>query len=678
MPHGETRSSSLKTGLNPKKAVPGQENAIIPLYLPLQLGNILQKTTDARLLYGTDKYLTAEAIEVMIMASRANHGILLAAACFFCCVGANSAETANIRDAEDEKEVFQSYFPDSNEAGEKLDNWWKTKDAEPLPPEQSFEIVRQGFRRARWNRMMIIAWVGGQYLGHPDPALRRKATELLYNATFSPEGHMRHYAVYFGLANIPDKSAEVLERLARLAVSNESVNRIVWGVKHSRQVNEFLLYVEPFTTSPDEKTRKQAEDLKKLFEEEIEHWEDWAPSPDEQKPVRRDDVNYETAFGELYETLAMSYPCFEIKGIDWDAVGEELSPRAKQVKTDDEFGLLCIELVARLEDSHAYLMPGAIDLPKIEGPQWDAGFSCLEDDQGRPAVYYVDPCGPAEKAGVKVGMVVTKVDGNDAASVIEETMARLKKYGGFSSERYLRYFAFHFFMRQMKKDRIVEFDMLDNTGEIRTFKPASELGERYLPRLPVPINGIMDSANVSWKMLDDNIGYIYVRRIRDGLEPAMDKAVNELRDANGLIIDVRGNTGGGFEAKNSHVNFYTDDRTTQSTRPRYAGPMAVLIDNRCISAGEGWTSWFVANKRARLFGQTTAGASARKDIYLLKNGLYKVRYPVKPYTGFLDRPIERRGLEPDIEVKQNAADLARGRDTVLEAARQYLLKTISP
>jgi len=48
--------------------------------------------------------------------------------------------------------------------------------------------------------------------------------------------------------------------------------------------------------------------------------------------------------------------------------------------------------------------------------------------------------------------------------------------------------------------------------------------------------------------------------------------------------------------------------------------------------------------------------------------------PVRPYGGFLDRPIERRGLEPDVEVRQSAADLAKGRDTVLEAARQYLLE----
>jgi len=586
----------------------------------------------------------------------------------------SSGYASTVRSLDEERRVFESYFPDSNEGGEELDEWWKNRSTEAVSSEEVLRIVREGFRRARTSRMTIVGWIGGGYVRHPDAATRRKTIELLYHATFSPEGHVRHYAVYFGLSAVEEKSAEVLERLARLAVSRESVNRIVWAVKHSKQVNEFLLYVDPYTTNPDPEIRKPAEELKKLLEQETEHWESYRQIPQQEKPVRRDDVDYETAFAELYETLGMSYPCFELKGIDWEAVGRELLPRAKVVKTDDEFGVLCVELVARLEDSHAHLMPGAIELPKIAGPQWDAGFSCIEDDLGRPAVYYVDPNGPAQRAGVKVGMVVVKVNTENVADIIQKTMERMKKYSGFSSERYLRYFAFHSFMRQMEKGQVVEYETLDNEGRTRRFELTCELGTRYIPRLPVPKEGIRDTANVSAKMLADGIGYIYVRRIREGLEASLDQAVRRLKDARGLIVDVRGNTGGGFERRTSHVNFYVDEDTTDTHRPRYKGPMAMLIDSRCISAGEGWASWFVANKRATFFGQTTAGASGRKEIYLLKNGLYRVKYPVKAYTGFLDRPIERRGLEPDVEVRQTAADLAEGRDTVLEAAREYLIK----
>ena len=193
----------------------------------------------------------------------------------------------------------------------------------------------------------------------------------------------------------------------------------------------------------------------------------------------------------------------------------------------------------------------------------------------------------------------------------------------------------------------------------------------YVPRLPVPQEGIKDSADVGWKMLEGQIGYIYVRRIGEKLIESLDQAVRELGDAKGMIIDARGNSGGGFDSAQAHRNFNPGD-PAQPDRPRYGGPIAVLIDARCISAGEGWTSWFVANQRARLFGETTAGASSRKADYLLTNGLFRVHFPVKAYQGYLDRPIERTGLVPDVPLMQNARDLSEGRDTALEAARRHL------
>jgi hypothetical protein len=115
---------------------------------------------------------------------------------------------------------------------------------------------------------------------------------------------------------------------------------------------------------------------------------------------------------------------------------------------------------------------------------------------------------------------------------------------------------------------------------------------------------------------------------------------------------------------------------TEPDRPRFPGPFAVLVDARCVSAGEGWASWFVATGRARLFGEATCGASARKEDHPVRGGLFQVRFPVRFYRGSLDRIIERRGLEPDVPVKPNAADLAAGRDTVLEAARRFVLEGV--
>ena len=379
----------------------------------------------------------------------------------------------------------------------------------------------------------------------------------------------------------------------------------------------------------------------------------------------------EESFVDLYEVLGREYPCFELKGIDWMAVGKAFLPRAKGLTDERAFGLLCMELVARLEDSHAYVGPGTAAPPTPEVAQWDPGFACLVDDRGKPVVYHVDRGGPAEQAGVRVGATVVALDGRPAEEVMAERMKELSKYAGYSSERYLRYHAAQMLPRVRGRGRVVKVGLEEVDGTNREVEAAAAMGTRYLPRLPVPIPGIRDDGSVSWTMLDDRTGYVYVRRIGNDLVERLDRAVGELNGAKGIIVDVRGNSGGGFDADRSHRNFDVGD-TEEPGRPRYNGAMAVLIDSRCISAGEGWASWFVANKRARFFGEATAGASSRKRQHELKNGLYKVVFPVKAYTGFLDRPIERRGLEPDEPVRQNAVDLAAGRDTVLEAAREFV------
>jgi C-terminal processing protease CtpA/Prc len=254
-------------------------------------------------------------------------------------------------------------------------------------------------------------------------------------------------------------------------------------------------------------------------------------------------------------------------------------------------------------------------------------------------------------------------------------MRRTKTYFGYSSERTLRYDAARGFVRQSKQGIRVTLVLEDSDGRRSTVAAEATLGPRSLPRLPVPRPGINDSADVSWARLDGGIGYIGVRRIQNGLEAKLDGALKGLGEIKGLILDVRGNTGGGFDASTAFGNFDPAPEAVGKGRPRFTGPIALLIDERTTSAGEGWASWFVARRRARLFGTTSAGASCRKTTYTLTDGLYRVVVPVKAYAGFLDRPIERRGLEPDVEVRCTASDVSRGRDTVAEAAAEWLRRT---
>lgn len=400
---------------------------------------------------------------------------------------------------------------------------------------------------------------------------------------------------------------------------------------------------------------------------------EWKKALEGQSTIEELPSNYTEAFQQLYRTLGNDYAHFGVKQIDWKAVGTELLPRSKTLKTRDEFCLLCQELVAKLEDSHAYLIPGKLQPTPVPVPLFDPGFACLLDADDRLIVYHVDPQSSAQQAGLKVGSVVKQVGGIEAGEVMNRIMAQTRRYTGYSSERYLKYHAAQWLGRQMEKGTPVTLRVIQPDDNETELTAKAESGVRYLPRLPVPLEGIEDSASVGWTRLDERTGYIFVRQIRDDLNTRLDAAVKELGDCKYLILDVRGNSGGGFDAERSFRNFDMTDNT-EPDRPKFVGPMAVLIDSRCISAGEGWISWFRAKGRAKFFGTTTAGASSRKNTIDVLGGTYRVIYSVKAYSGYLDRPIERLGIAPDVVVHHQAESIAQGKDEVLAAARNYLSK----
>jgi len=142
----------------------------------------------------------------------------------------------------------------------------------------------------------------------------------------------------------------------------------------------------------------------------------------------------------------------------------------------------------------------------VQFPRWDPGFACLIDDRERPVVYYVDKGGPAEAGGVKVGMSVLAIGGEGAGKHMERRMKEVKRYGGYSSDRYLRYHATQWLGRQIQKGAMVELKMQDVEGRTHAFKLPATLGVRYLPRRPVQIEGTSDTADLSWTTLEGTWG----------------------------------------------------------------------------------------------------------------------------------------------------------------------------
>ena len=192
--------------------------------------------------------------------------------------------------------------------------------------------------------------------------------------------------------------------------------------------------------------------------------------------------------------------------------------------------------------------------------------------------------------------------------------------------------------------------------------------------------------------LGDSIGYLHFRAFegRRSVE-AIDRIVRQLKDARGVIIDVRGNDGGddwvgqliaGRFADRKRLYMTSRERNGPGhddfTPPkywyvepagplRYTGPVILLTHRFSISAAEKFALALRQLPHVTVVGDTTSGVVA--DVYpdLLPNGW---RFRVS-YKHFLDADgfcWEGVGIPADIRQVNTPEDLAQGRDRVLELA----------
>jgi C-terminal processing protease CtpA/Prc len=211
------------------------------------------------------------------------------------------------------------------------------------------------------------------------------------------------------------------------------------------------------------------------------------------------------------------------------------------------------------------------------------------------------------------------------------------------------------------------------------------------------------------KRLEGGWGYLRYRTfafrtLRQTVKP-FDEALDSIIDVPGLIIDLRGNGGGSSEAMNDVAGRFIMERTSMgffnirtpgqetiievwddvtgsitskprlSAQPRgdtYTGAVVIVVDRTCFSACEMFTAGLQAAGRALVVGpEATGGGSGGVSVSELPSGA-RIQFS----TAVAWRPdgqiIEGQGVAPDIRIPIRRADLASGRDRVLERAIKAL------
>ncbi|MFC1583344.1 S41 family peptidase [Candidatus Neomarinimicrobiota bacterium] len=209
---------------------------------------------------------------------------------------------------------------------------------------------------------------------------------------------------------------------------------------------------------------------------------------------------------------------------------------------------------------------------------------------------------------------------------------------------------------------------------------------------------VMAIGGMEFGLTEDNLGYIYISSFGSALnfKGNFQAAINHTMASDGLIIDVRHNTGGdGINAVYVVSRFLTDHLENldtyvlgelkhstpiqPSSEQRYGGPVVVLINGVCYSATESFAEMMKQIPTVTVMGDTTGGGSA---------GYYGMDFPasgdLRLESGMLvhvgtidirrydDLPFEDIGIGPDLLVPQTESDIATGRDLQLEAALSLL------
>jgi carboxyl-terminal processing protease len=164
-------------------------------------------------------------------------------------------------------------------------------------------------------------------------------------------------------------------------------------------------------------------------------------------------------------------------------------------------------------------------------------------------------------------------------------------------------------------------------------------------------------------MLDGGIGYLPLRRFNDGASRDVERALADLatRHARGLILDLRGNGGGGLDAAIRVSELFLERGQSVATvrqrgepRATYlarrevhppAVPIAVLVDGFSASASEIVAGALQDHDRAIVVGTTTFGKGLVQTLFPVDGG-----WALKLTTGRWYTPSGRsiqRDRKPD-------------------------------
>ncbi len=380
----------------------------------------------------------------------------------------------------------------------------------------------------------------------------------------------------------------------------------------------------------------------------------------------------------------------KFNGANWGAVRDSLRPKAQAARTTGELRAVLNAMVGTLKQSHFSIIPrevsDATPASASKPADHNGGIGVkLRDLDGVLVVADVRDGSPAFRAGIKPGFVVDAIDGCPLAPKLARIPptpdARRLKLSAWSVGNALVAGAVGDSVRITWRNAK---NALVTTQLVREPEPGSVEKFGNLP----PLNAFLEYER---RQVDGKtVGIIRFNIWMPALSQAFDKAIDALRDADAIVLDLRGNFGGvggmamgiaghfldsainigTMEQRGSSLKFVANPRRVNTRSERvtpYAGPLAIVVDELSISTTEIFAGGMQSIGRARVFGAQTSGQALPAVAERLPNAdiLY---HAIANFLSPSGKAVEGDGVIPDVSAPLTRKALLDGHDPALESA----------
>jgi tricorn protease len=377
---------------------------------------------------------------------------------------------------------------------------------------------------------------------------------------------------------------------------------------------------------------------------------------------------WQHAYGEVGRFIRRDFWTPDMSGVDWDGALGGYRPLLDRIRSAADFADLLWELVGELGTSHAYVTAAA-NGTRNHPPVGQLGADISRDAAGR---WLVDRVLPGESsdprarsplaapgAAVGPGDEMVAVDGQPVDSA-RGPWPLLAGTAGQPVELTVR-------PRSSAEVRRVVVVPLRSDRRLRYQDWVSS--RRQLVR----------------ELSDGRLGYLHIPDMMGEGWAHFHRDMRTEMPREGLIFDVRGNSGGHIselvvEKLARQVTAWTMGRYMRPrTYPREArrGPMVTVADEFAGSDGDIVTAVVKLLGLGPVIGTRTWGGVVGIDGYqgLVDGSAITVpRYAI--YFEEYGWTVENYGVDPDVEVLITPDDAAAGRDTQLETAVQIALEAM--